>query len=208
MKQLMDTFFGLTGSYGLAIVLMTLALRVVLFPLSAAATRSTAKMQDLQAEQKEIQRKYKKDPEQLNRAMLELFKKHNVNPWMGCLTMLVQLPIIFGFIAVLRNYEFAGNPSFLWIPHLGELDPYYILPVLAAVATYVQSKLTTPATDTSMQMMTYFFPVLVLVMGIRFPAAFTLYWTVSSGFAIVERYLIVRPQPARPAQQADQPKKK
>lgn len=193
MAQLLDTFFQLTGSYGLAIVLMTLILRVVLFPLTAAATRSTAKMQDLQAEQKEIQRKYKKDPEQLNRAMVELFKKHNVNPWMGCLTMLIQLPIIFGFIGALRGYEFAGNPGFLWIPHLAQADPYYVLPVIAAIATYAQSKLTTPATDSSMQMMTYFFPVLVLVMGIRFPAAFTLYWSVSSGFAILERFLIVRP---------------
>jgi len=203
MVQLMDSLFRLTGSYGAAILLMTLLLRVVLFPLTAASTRSTVKMQGLQAEQKEIQRKYKKDPEQANRATMELFKKHKVNPWMGCLAMLIQLPIILGFIAALRTYEFSGNPGFLWIPHLGQVDPYYVLPVLAAVATYVQSKLTTPATDSSMQMMTYAFPVLVLVMGVRFPAAFTLYWAASSGFAILERYLIVRPQP----EQADQPKK-
>jgi len=116
--------------------------------------------------------------------------------------MLVQLPVIFGFIGALRGYEFTGNPAFLWIPHLGELDPYYILPVLAAIGTYVQSKLTTPATDASMQTMTYFFPVLVLAFGFRMPAAFTLYWVASSLFSVGERYLIIRPAPKKAAEGA------
>lgn len=195
MRQLLDTLFRFTGSYGLAIILITLVLRIVLLPLTAAGMRSSFKMQAIDAERKELAKKYKKDQEQLNRATMELWKRHKVNPFAGCLTMLVQLPIIFGFIGALRGYEFAGNPAFLWVPHLGEVDPYYILPILAAIGTFVQSKLTTPATDASMQTMTYLFPVLVLAFGFRMPAAFTLYWVASSLFSVVERFLIIRPAP-------------
>lgn len=199
MRQLLDTLFRFTGSYGLAIILITLVLRIVLLPLTAAGMRSSFKMQAMEAERKELAKKYKKDQEQLNRATMELWKRHKVNPFAGCLTMLVQLPIIFGFIGALRGYEFTGNPGFLWVPHLGEVDPYYILPILAAIGTFVQSKLTTPATDASMQTMTYLFPVLVLAFGFKMPAAFTLYWVASSLFSVGERYLIIRPAPKKEA---------
>lgn len=199
MRQFLDTLFRFTGSYGLAIILITLVLRIVLLPLTAAGMRSSFKMQEIELERKELSKKYKKDQEQLNKATMELWKRHKVNPFAGCLTMLVQLPVIFGFIGALRGYEFTGNPAFLWVPHLGEIDPYYILPVLAAIGTFVQSKLTTPATDASMQTMTYFFPVLVLAFGFRMPAAFTLYWVASSLFSVGERYLIIRPAPKKAA---------
>ena len=195
MRAFLDWLVGLTGNYGIAIILITLALRVVLFPLTAKGMRANFKMQAIQPEVKELQKKYKKDPDQLNRATMELWKKHGVNPFAGCLTMIVQLPIIFGFIGVLREYEFLGNPAFLWIPHLGQPDPYYILPVLAAAGTYIQSKLTTPSTDQSMKTMTYLFPVMVLAFGFKMPAAFTLYWVFSSIFSVLERFLIIRPTP-------------
>lgn len=202
VRQLLDTLFRFTGNYGLAIILITLVLRIVLLPLTATGMRSSFKMQEIEAERKELAKKYKKDQEQLNRATMELWKRHKVNPFAGCLTMLVQLPIFFGFIGALRGYEFSGNPAFLWIPHLGEADPYYILPVLAAIGTFVQSKLTTPATDASMRTMTYFFPVLVLAFGFNLPAAFTLYWVASSLFSVVERYLIIRPAPRQAPEKA------
>jgi len=204
IRAALDWLVGLTGNYGIAIILITLALRVILFPLTAKGMRANFKMQEIQPELKELQKKYKKDPDQLNKATMELWKKHGVSPFAGCLTMVVQLPIIFAFIGVLREYQFIGDPSFLWIPHLGQSDPYYILPVLAAIGTYVQSKLTTPATaDQSMQMMTYLFPVLVLVFGFKMAAAFTLYWVFSSIFSVLERFLIIRPSPKK-EQAADQ----
>ncbi len=199
MRQFLDGLFRFTGSYGMAIILMTLLLRVVLLPLTASGIRSSFKMQEVNAEQKELQKKYKKDPEQLNKVTMELWKKHGVNPFAGCITMVAQLPIIFGFIGALRTYEFVGNPSFLWIPHLGGPDPFYILPILAAVGTFVQSKLTTPATDSSMQMMTYLFPIMILWFGISMPSAFTLYWVASSAFAVVERFVVIRPRRQEPA---------
>lgn len=193
MRQMMEALFGFIGNWGLAIIVMTLALRVVLLPLTASGMRSSFKMQEVNAEVNELKKKYKKDSEALNRATMELWKKHGVNPFAGCLTMLAQLPVIFGFIGALRNYEFAGNAAFLWIPNLALPDPFYILPVLAAVGTYVQSKLTTPTTDSSMQAMTYMFPVMVLMFGVKMASAFTLYWVASSAFAVVERYIIIRP---------------
>jgi YidC/Oxa1 family membrane protein insertase len=199
MRLLLDWLFNATGNYGLAIILMTLLLRVVLFPLTAKGMRANFKMQEIQPEIKELQKKFKKDPDQLNRATTELWKKNGVNPFAGCITMLIQLPVIFGFIGALREYEFVGNPAFLWIPHLGQSDPIYILPVLAAIGTYVQSKITTPTTDKSMQTMTYMFPVMVLAFGFKMPAAFTLYWVFSSVFSVAERYLIVRPTPKEQA---------
>ncbi|OGS67864.1 MAG: hypothetical protein A2Y96_02475, partial [Firmicutes bacterium RBG_13_65_8] len=170
LRDLLDFLFRITGNHGIGILLMTLLLRLIVFPLTVAGTRSSVKMQALQVEQKELQKKYKKDPEQLNRATMELWKKHKVNPFMGCLPLLVQLPLLFGFISMLRVYEFSGNAAFLWVPHLGQPDPYFILPVLAAVLTYFQSKMTTPPGDTSMQMMTYLFPVLILIWGLRYQA--------------------------------------
>jgi YidC/Oxa1 family membrane protein insertase len=198
MRDLLDFLFRITGNYGFGILLMTLLLRLIVFPLTMAGTRSSVKMQALQAEQKELQKKYKKDPEQLNRATMELWKKHKVNPFMGCLPLLVQLPLLFGFISMLQKYQFIGNAAFLWIPHLGRPDPYFILPVLAAVLTYFQSKMTSPPGDRSMQMMTYLLPVLILIWGLRYQAGFTLYWAAISGIGVLERYLIVRstPQPA------------
>jgi len=203
MRQFLDSLFAVTGSYGLAIILMTLILRVVLLPLTASGIRSSFKMQEVQAEQKELQKKYKKDPEQLNKATMELWKKHGVNPFAGCITMFAQLPIIFGFIGALRAYEFVGSPAFLWIPHLGSPDPYYVLPVLAAVGTFVQTKLTTPPTESSMQAMTYLMPVVILWFGITMPSAFTLYWVASSAFAVVERYVVVRPHRSSSSKTAD-----
>jgi YidC/Oxa1 family membrane protein insertase len=202
MRQLLDTMFRFTGSYGLAIILITLLLRVVLLPLTAAGMRSQFKMTAIEAERKELTKKYKKDQEQLNKATMELWKKHKVNPFAGCLTMLVQLPVIFGFIGALRGYEFSGNPAFLWVRHLGEPDPTFILPILAAIGTYVQSKLTTPTTDANMQTMTYIFPVMVLAFGFRMPAAFTLYWVASSLFSVAERFIIIRPRPKEAVDQA------
>ena len=195
MVKLLESLFSFTGSYGLAIILMTLLLRVLLFPLTASSMRSSYKMQELKKELDEIQKKYKKDPDQLNRATMELWKKHGVNPAAGCIGLLAQMPIIFGFIGALRAFDFAGQSAFLWIPDLGKADPYYILPILAAIGTFIQSKLTTPSTDKSMTTMTYLFPVLILWFGITMPSAFTLYWVFSSVFAVVERFLIIRPRP-------------
>lgn len=193
MRQALQYLYEFSGSYGLAIILMTVALRVVLLPLTAAGMRSTFKMQEVNAQVNELKKKYKKDTEQLNRATMDLWKKHGVNPFAGCLTMLAQLPIMFGFVAALNNFDFGVYAAFLWIPHLGKPDPFYILPVLAAVGTFFQSRLTTPATDASMQAMTYLFPVMILFFGLRMAAGFTLFWVFSSLFAVVERFLIVRP---------------
>jgi YidC/Oxa1 family membrane protein insertase len=115
--------------------------------------------------------------------------------------MLAQLPIMLGFIAALRDFDFAANAAFLWIPHLGQPDPFYVLPVLAAVGTFIQSKITTPATDASMQTMTYMFPVIILFFGLKMAAGFTLYWVASSLFAVGERYLIIRPRGDKTATQ-------
>ena len=194
MAQVLDALFRFTGSYGLAIILITLLMRLMLLPLTTAGMRASYKMKELTEEQNEIKRKYKKDPEQANKATMELWKKHGVNPFAGCLTLFAQIPIIFGFIGALRAYEFVGNPAFLWLPHLGEVDRLYILPVLAAIGTYVQTKLTTPSTDRSMATMGIVMPLMVLWFGTRMPSAFTLYWVVSSLFAVVERYFIIRPR--------------
>lgn len=190
MQQGIEYLFNLTGSYGFAIILLTIAVRVLLLPLTVAQTRSTAKMQALQPEINALQKKYKSDPERLNRETMDLWRKNKVNPLSGCLLLLVQFPFLIAFFQALDRYEPLKTATFLmW--NLGQPDKI-VLPLLAAVSTFLQVKVSSPAGDTSQQSMMYIFPVLIGWMATRFAAALSLYWVISNLWSIVERIAIGR----------------
>lgn len=194
--------------YSMAIILTTIIFKLMLLPLNLQQVKSTKKMAEIQPLMKEIQTKYKSDPQAQNLKMQELYKEHNYNPAAGCLPMLIQLPIIFAFFAVFRDparfaftepgFYDAMNKSFFWISNLDLKDTYYWgLPLLAAATTYFQSITMTqpnadPQAQSTQKMMNYFMPVMIFMAARNFPAGLALYWVVGNTFTIVQQIISKR----------------
>lgn len=217
--NILSFIFDIVNSYGLSIIILTILMKLVLLPLSIKQIKSTNKISEIQPRIKELQEKYKDDKETLNSKMMELYKKEGVNPLSGCLPMLVQLPILFGLFAVLRDpaqYVFAGsaeaadaavNVSFLWVKSLNNPDllgniissgPSWLLglpgllPIISAASTYLQMNTmkSSGAQQGSMKTMGTIMPLFILYMGINFASGLMLYWTVSNLFQIAQQALV------------------
>lgn len=191
-------------SYALAILLFTIIIKLVLYPLTHKQMHSMKKMQDVQPLIKSVQEKYKKNPEKANKEVMEIYKKHNINPMAGCLPLLVQMPILIALFRALSTFQYSDiGASFLWIPHLKDADPFYIIPALVALTTYLQSKLTMPAgssnTDataaSTQKTMLYIMPLFIGYISIRFPAGLGLYWIFFALLGTLQQMYINR-QPA------------
>lgn len=193
MLEGLEYFFALTRSYGYAIILLTVAIRTVLLPFTVLQTRSTLKMQELSPKVEALKKKYKNDAARLNKEIMELWKKNKVNPLSGCFLLLIQFPFLVAFFQVLNSYSYHGPASFLWIEHLGKPDGLYILPALAAITTYWQSKIAMPpSTEAGSQqaVMLYGMPIFILAISVKFAAGLSLYWVVSNIYGIVQQYLM------------------
>jgi YidC/Oxa1 family membrane protein insertase len=185
-------------SYALAIIILTILLKIALYPLSVKQMNSMKNMQAIQPKIQEIQKKYKNNKEKMNKAMMELYQEYNVNPAAGCFPLLVQMPILIGLFTALRDYAFepAEHATFLWISNLQQPDPLYILPVLVGLATFVQSKLTmsasasTGANNSTNMMMLYFMPIFIGYISMKFPAGLCLYWVVFNVLSALQQFLI------------------
>lgn len=200
MREGMNTFFQWSGSYGVAIILLTILIRVVLVPFTLSQMRMTRKMQELQPELKRLQEKFKKDPQRLNQETMALWKRARVNPLSGCLPLLLQFPFLIALFNVLQQFNYAAQPSFLWLADLSKADGTYLLPILAAVTTWWQSKITAMPgqNDPTQRTMTVAMPLMIGWMATRFASGLSLYWVVSNLLGVVQQYLMVRPAP-RPA---------
>lgn len=179
------------GSWGLAIIVLTLVFRALIWPLISTQTRSMYAMQRLQPKLKEIQTKYKDDREEQTKATMELYKTEGVNPAGGCLPMLVQMPLFIILWRVFANFEF--NEGFLWIPDLGQADPFYILPVLYIGVIFAQSYFMAQGNKQSLQQQLLMNGVF-LIFIINFPAGVTLYYVVSMLVQVLQYFLIQRSQ--------------
>ncbi|WP_371414472.1 YidC family membrane integrase SpoIIIJ [Jeotgalibacillus sp. R-1-5s-1] len=184
-------------NYGLGIVLVTLVIRFVLLPLMIKQTKNTKRMQEIQPEMLKLREKYSSKDAQtqqkLQQETMAMFQKHGVNPLAGCFPLLIQMPILIAFYhAIVRTTEIA-NHSFLWFD-LGEPDPFFILPLVTGLTTYLQQKIMmagNPAgLNPQMQIMLYLMPVMIAVFAIVFPSALSLYWVVGNIFMIVQTLLI------------------
>ncbi|WP_169084049.1 YidC/Oxa1 family membrane protein insertase [Paenibacillus sp. PL91] len=189
----LDTFAGWFGeSYGLAILLLTIIVRTLILPLTLKQYRSSKAMQALQPQMAEIKKKYKDNPQKQQEETMKLFQTHKVNPMAGCLPLIVQMPIFIAlYNSIYKNPDIREH-TFLWL-ELGEKDPYYILPILAAATTFIQSKMMQKQqtqTMPGMGMMLAIFPVLIFVMALSFPAALPLYWVYSNIYTIVQNYFL------------------
>jgi YidC/Oxa1 family membrane protein insertase len=180
------------GNWGWAIILFTLLVKLVLFPLSYKGMMSMQKLKDLAPKMKEIKEKYKGDPAKMNAQMMEMYKKHGANPMGGCLPLLLQIPVFFALYRVLLNaVELEGAPWILWIENLAQMDPYFVLPILMGASMWFQQKITpSNFTDPLQEKIFKFFPVIMTVFFIYFPSGLVLYWLVNNLFTIAQQYFI------------------
>jgi len=185
---------GLVGNYGLAIILLTLMIRIVLFPLMHTSTVSMRKMQKVQPKVKAIQAKYKKDKKdpqaraKMNQEMMELYKIEGVNPMGGCLPMLVQLPILWALYTLFAySITMRHAPFMLWIHDLSAKDPYYITPILMTFTMWLQQKLAPQAGDAQQQKMFRLMPLIFGIMFLGFPSGLVLYWLTNNVLTILQQ---------------------
>jgi YidC/Oxa1 family membrane protein insertase len=183
-------------NYGWAIILFTLILKILLFPLTYASSVSMAKMQALQPKIKAIKKKYKnqKDPEQrrqMNIETMALYKQEKVNPAGGCLPMLLQLPILFGIFMLLKvSINIRHEPWIMWIKDLSVKDPIYLIPILMGITQILLQKMSPSTGDSSQKKMMYLMPVVITFFVASLPSGLTLYWFVSNLLQMGQQHFI------------------
>jgi YidC/Oxa1 family membrane protein insertase len=190
--RVMLAIYDFVGNWGWAIVLFTLLVKIVLFPLSYKGLMSMQKLKDLAPKMKELKEKYGKDPAKMNQQMMALYKKHGANPMGGCLPMLLQIPIFFALYRVLLNAdELQGAPWVLWISDLSRQDPYFVLPILMGITMYIQQKITpNTMTDPTQKKIFQWLPVIMTFFFLTFPSGLVLYWLVNNILTIAQQYYI------------------
>ncbi|WP_314790254.1 YidC/Oxa1 family membrane protein insertase [Mogibacterium diversum] len=207
LGYLLTFIYKLVGNYGISLIILTVLVKLLLYPLYFKQIKSTASMSSLQPKMKAIQEKYKNDKEKMNEEMAKLSKNENFNPMGGCLPTLIQLPILWGLFTLLRNpiryiadenMIFAVHQSFLWIKDLGQPD-LWILPIAAAVSTYISFAMTQQLTGQNEMMggqgksmnmiMKYFFPLSILWLARAYPAGLAIYW---AGGQFIQIFLNIR----------------
>ncbi|MGH2348777.1 MAG: YidC/Oxa1 family membrane protein insertase [bacterium] len=206
LAQVLAFFTGATGSAGLAIILLTVAIKLVLHPLTRRQLRSMKDMQVLAPQITVLREKYKGNPQQMNTEVMNLYRAHGVNPLSGCLPMLVQLPVLYGLFDVLRRQGIFNGATFLGfsleaVPTIGAImshPMFSVFPLLVALTTYLQQRMS--VTDPQQARLFLFMPVLVGYFATQFPIGLSLYWITSTAAYILEYYIVVgRGKPAAKA---------
>lgn len=189
---LLAWLFGIFANWGWAIIGLTIIVRIVLYPLTYKGMVSMQKLKDLAPKMKEIQTKYKGDAQKMQLHMMELYKKHKVNPMGGCLPLLLQIPVFFAIYRVLYNaVELKDAAWLLWIKDLSAMDPYFILPILMGGSMYLQQKLSpTTFSDPMQEKVFKFLPLVFTIFLVTFPAGLILYWTINNIFSILQQLII------------------
>jgi YidC/Oxa1 family membrane protein insertase len=201
----LKTFHKLTGNWGVAIILLTLTVKLAMYKLSETQYRSMAKMTVFGPKIQDLRERYADDRERLQKAMMELYKKEGFNPLAGCWPMLVQFPIFISlYWVLLESVELRQAPFMLWIQDLTAPDPFYVLPVLYGIAMFVQQKMSGNQTmDPMQQKMMQIMPIGLTAFFTFFQSGLVLYWVVNSLISIAQQWFIVRrfagTPPAAPA---------
>jgi YidC/Oxa1 family membrane protein insertase len=181
------------GNWGWSIVIVTFLLKLVFYPLSEASGKSMAKMKNLAPRIKTMQEQYKGDREKQGKAMMELYQREKVNPVAGCLPMIVQIPVFLAFYWVLlESVEMRQAPFMLWINDLSSKDPFYILPLIMAVAMFISFKLQPTPADPVQAKVFMVMPIVMSVMFAFFPAGLVLYWVTNTILQIAQQWNINR----------------
>ncbi|NNM79609.1 MAG: membrane protein insertase YidC [Gallionella sp.] len=180
-------------NWGVAIILLTVLIKLLFFPLSAASYRSMAKMRVVAPKLEKIKKQYADDREKLNQAMMELYKTEKINPLGGCLPVLIQIPVFIAlYWSILESVEMRGAPFFGWIHDLSAADPYYILPIIMGASMILQSKLNPTPPDPMQARLMKIMPIIFSVVFFFFPAGLVLYSIVNNMLSIGQQWYITR----------------
>ena len=199
-RLVFEGFYNLTAAvgfanYGIAIILMTILVKALMYPLTAKQVRSMKAMQELQPALKKLQKDYKDNPQLLQQKMAELYKEAGVNPLAGCLPLLIQMPILMGVYYCLYGYSYSGDPTFLWLTSLSDTDPLYVLPILSALTTYIQQKQTMANNgqdNQQMKIMSYMMPLFIGWISLNFPSGLVVYWVTMNLCQIAQQWYMFR----------------
>ena len=191
--KLLKWFYSVCGNWGVAIILLTLLVKAVLYPLSAKAYQSMANMRRVAPQLKRVQERYASDRQKLSQEMMKLYQKEGVNPLGGCLPMLLPMPIFLALYWVLyESVELRQAPFLLWIQDLSVMDPFFILPLLMGVSMYLQQLLAPAVGDPMQQRVMKLMPVMFTVLFLFFPAGLVLYWLVNNVLSIAQQWYVMR----------------
>ena len=188
---LLSKVHGFVGNWGLAIILVTILIKLVFYKLTETSGRSMAKMREIQPRMKALQERYKDDRQQLSQAMMELYKREKVNPAAGCLPILIQMPFFLAFYWVLlESVEMRQAPFALWITDLSSRDPYFILPLIMGAAMFFQQKLNPAPADPVQAKVMQIMPVVFTGFFAFFPSGLVLYWVTNTLLSIAQQWRI------------------
>lgn len=192
LSDLIDNVGTYVNSYGISILVVTIIIRFITLPFMLKQMKSMKAMQKLQPEINALKEKYKTNQQKLNEETMKLFQKNNVNPLSGCLPLFIQMPILIAFYQAIMYNPQIREASFLFL-QLGQKDPTFILPILAALTTYLQQKTTTIANDNPQtRMLLYMMPAMILFISATLPSALGLYWVYSNLFSIGQNFFVYR----------------
>ncbi len=191
--QLLLFMNGMVNNYGISIILLTVGIKILLFPLANKSYISMNAMKKLQPKIEELKLKHGDDKKALNEDMMKLYQTNKVNPLGGCLPMLVQIPVFFALYKVLfLSVEMRHAPFMLWIDDLSVMDPYYVLPILMGASMFYQSKLNPTPADPVQAKIMMFLPLIFTFMFMTFPAGLVLYWLVNNVLSIAQQSYIMK----------------
>lgn len=191
--HLLEWLHGVVANWGVAIILLTLLVKLALYPLSAASYRSMANMRRVAPQMKRLQERYADDRQKLSQEMMGFYKKEKINPLGGCLPMLLQMPVFIALYWVLfESVELRQAPFFLWIRDLAVMDPYFVLPILMGGSMFLTQALNPPVPDPIQARVMKFMPVMFTVMFLFFPAGLVLYWLVNNLLSLAQQWFITR----------------
>jgi len=181
------------GNYGLAIVVLTVIIKVLFYPLTKKSLNSMREMQKMQPQMAALKEKYKNDKQKMNKELMELYKRYKINPLGGCLPMVLQIPVFIAlYEALYVAIELRHAPFYLWIHDLSSKDPYYITPLLMGATMFLQQKMTPTSVDPTQQKIMLFMPVIFTFMFLNFPSGLVLYWLVNNVLQIGQQYFIYK----------------
>ena len=182
------------GSYGLSIILLTIIIKMILYPLTVKQVKSMKAMQELSPKMKKLQEKYKDNPQVMQQKVGALYKEAGVNPLAGCLPLIIQMPILMGMYYALYNFTYPSPEAaqFLWLPSMSQADPLYILPVLSAFTTFLQQKMTTTEMNQQMNVMMVVMPLFIGWISLTFPSGLVLYWVTMNVVQIAQQWWMYR----------------
>ncbi len=181
------------GNYGIAILVLTVIIKVLFYPLTKHSMTSMNEMKKIQPQLAALKEKYKGNKEKMNKELMELYKRYKVNPVSGCLPMVLQIPVFIALYEVLYvAIELRGAPFYLWIRDLSDKDPYYITPLLMGATMFIQQKMTPTSVDPTQAKMMLIMPVVFTFMFLNFPSGLVIYWLVNNVLSIAQQYYIQR----------------